>query len=144
FGAAGIAYRWEPDLKLVVAADREQEVDALVDDIRGEPSDPEGDELTPASDEWGEGEDAFAALGNLYDAADRLFHAPANIRAGLDLRAATKAVRDAPPPFGFNAVLWQTAGELGSRLSALLDEGASSEDVQAGAEALRDVLAEHI
>ena len=44
----------------------------------------------------------------------------------------------------FNAVLWRTAGELTSQLIDLIDAGAGNEDIQAGAEALRDVLAEHI
>jgi hypothetical protein len=40
-------------------------------------------------------------------------------------------------------VLWRTAGELATQLESLLTDG-SNDDIRAGAEALRDVLAEHI
>jgi hypothetical protein len=151
-GATGIAFRWEPDLTLAVAASREDEADNLIDELRasgggdgdGDDSDDEGGPLPPAADAWGEGEDAFSALGDLYDAADRLFHAPASVRAALDLDAAADAIANASPPFGFNPVLWRTAGELAEQLRVLIDDGASNEDIQAGAEALRDVLAEHV
>ena len=40
-------------------------------------------------------------------------------------------------------MLWKTAGELATQLESLLVDG-SNDDIRAGAEALRDVLAEHI
>ena len=52
-------------------------------------------------------------------------------------------MRKSSPPYGFSPVLWRTAGELATQLESLLGEG-SNDDIRAGAEALRDVLAEHI
>jgi len=123
---AGIPYRWEPGLVLAVTASREDEADELFG---------EGD---------GEGEEAFAAAGDLYDAADRLFHSPTSGGAKKELRRASEIVSVSEPPYGFNPVLWRTAGELASQLLTLFDEGASDDDVRAGAEALRDELQEHV
>ena len=150
--AAAVPFTWEPGLVLAVADGDETKADDIFDAVEDEEQDlDEGaaqvadeDILPAAPDAWGAGEDAFTSLGDLYDAADRLFHFPADVRAGLDLRAAATAVEGAAPPYGFNAVLWRTAGELAAQLIGLIDAGASNEDIQAGAEALRDVLAEHV
>jgi len=123
---AAIPYRWEPGLVLVVAASREAEADELF------------------GEDDGEGEEAFAAIGDLYDAADRLFHSPLSRGAKKELRRAGEIVRAADPPYGFSPVLWRTAGELANQLLGLFDQGASDDDVRAGAEALRDVLHEHV
>src|SRR4051812_26894044 len=142
----GIPFTWVPGLVLVVAAHREVEADNVFDELEtagpGEVSD--GGELPAADDDWGEGEDTFAALGDLFDAADRLFHTPTGTVAANDLRSAGAIVRSAEPPYGFNPVLWQTAGELAAKVEQVIDEGGSNADIQAAAEALRDVLHEHI
>jgi hypothetical protein len=128
---------------MAVAAHREADVDAILDTLDDAAGAADEDILAEASDDWGEGENAFAALGNLYDAADRLFHTPTGTTAANDLRQAGTIVRGAQPPFGFNPALWTTAGELATQLEGLLGEG-SNEEISAAAEALRDLLAEHI
>ena len=144
--ARGIPFTWVPGLILVVAAHREAEADAVFDELEeGGPADvPTEGELAPAEEDWGEGEDAFAALGDLFDAADRLFHTPTGTVAANDLREAAAIVRRSQPPFGFSPVLWQTAGELATKVEGVIDGGGSNDDIQAAAEALRDVLHEHI
>jgi hypothetical protein len=142
FTARVVPFRWEPGLIMAVAAHREADADAILDELEDALETDEG-VLPEATEEWGEGEDAFEALGDLYDAADRLFHTPTGTTAANDLRVAGATVRGAPPPFGFNPVLWKTAGELATQLETLLTDG-SNDDIRAGAEALRDVLAEHI
>jgi hypothetical protein len=99
--------------------------------------------LPEVDEDWGRGEDAFAALGDLFDAADRLFHTPTGTTAANDLREAGAVVRESPPPFGFDAQLWRTAGELATQVEGLLTEG-SNEDIKARAEVLRNALADHI
>jgi hypothetical protein len=137
-----VPFRWEPGLVMAVAAHREADADAIFDELE-QATEIEEDVLPEAGDEWGEGENAFEALGDLYDAADRLFHTPTGTTAANYLRDAGAVVRTAPPPYGFNPVLWKTAGELATQLEGLLSEG-SNDDISAAAEALRDVLAEHI
>jgi hypothetical protein len=141
--ARAIPFRWEPGLVLVVPSRREAEADAVFDELEGEGQPGEG-VLTPAGDEWGEGEAAFAALGDMFDAADRLLRSPASSHAAEKLRTAAATVDNSVPPYGFNPVLWSTASELAGQLQGLIDEGASDDDVRAGAEALRDVLHAHI
>ena len=150
--AAGVPFQWEPGLTLAVAEAEESKVDGIFDALAGDENEdaedpmeeePE-DALAPATEEWGASENAFSVLGDLYDAADRLFHAPASPSASADLLAAAEAVSEASPPYGFNAVLWRTAIDLADQLADLLTEKASDADIQAGGEALRDVLAEHV
>jgi hypothetical protein len=137
-----VPFRWEPGLILAVAAYREADADAIFDELEAAAEVQEGG-LPEAEEGWGESEDAFSALGDLFDAADRLFHMPTGTTAANDLREAGATVRAAPPPYGFNPVLWKTAGELATQLESLLTDG-SNDDIRAAAEALRDVLAEHV
>jgi hypothetical protein len=137
-----VPFRWEPGLILAVAAHREAEADAIFDELE-EAADIAGGALPEVDEDWGQGEDAFAALGDLFDAADRLFHTPTGTTAANDLREAGAVVRESPPPFGFDAQLWRTAGELATQVEGLLTEG-SNEDIKARAEVLRNALADHI
>ena len=138
-----VPFRWEPGLILAVAGHREADVDAILDTLDEAAAGPSEDVLPEAADDWGEGEDAFAALGDLYDAADRLFHTPTGTTAANDLKEAGAIVRAAPPPFGFDSQLWRPAGELATQIEALLTEG-SNDDIKARAEVLRNTLADHI
>jgi hypothetical protein len=52
-------------------------------------------------------------------------------------------VRASPAPFGFDAQLWRTAGELAAQIETLLTEG-STDDIRSRAEVLRNTLAAHI
>ena len=140
-----IPFRWEPGYTLAVAAHREAEADAVFDELE-QAVDIEGGSdgvLPEADDGWGAGENAFAALGDLYDAADRLFHTPTGTTAANDLREAGAVVRSSAPPFGFDAQLWRTAGELAAQVEQLLTDG-SNDDIRARAEHLRNTLADHV
>jgi hypothetical protein len=137
-----VPFRWESGLILAVAAHREAEADAVLDELEQAPDiDPAA--LIEADEDWGEGEDTFAALGDLFDASDRLFHTPTGTTAANDLRDAGGVVRGSPPPFGFDPQLWRTAGELSAQIETLLAEG-SNDDIKVRAQGLRDLLAPHI
>jgi hypothetical protein len=146
--ARAVPFTWEPGLVLAVAEHREADADRVFDELDAAALEETGDgndELLPvAEDGWGEGEDAFTALGDLFDAADRLAHTPTGTVAASDLRAASAIVRSSEPPFGFSPELWRKAGELASSIERQLDEGGSDQDVRSGAEALRDAVREHI
>jgi hypothetical protein len=141
-----VPFTWEPGLVLAVAAHREADADSVFDALDAAALDeiPDEEVLPEAEDGWGEGEDAFTALGDLFDAADRLFHTPTGTVAASDLRDSAAVVRASDPPFGFSPDLWRMAGELAAHLEQLIDEGGSDEAVRGGAEALRDALREHI
>jgi hypothetical protein len=138
-----VPFRWEPGLILAVAAHRESDADAVLDELEAVAAVSAEAALPEADEDWGQGEDAFAALGQLFDAADRLFHTPTGSTAANDLRDAGAVVRGAPPPYGFDPQVWRTAGELAAQVETLLADG-SNEEIQARAQILRDTLAPHI
>ena len=138
-----VPFRWEPGLILAVAAHREADADAVLDELEATGALAEDAALPEVDEEWGQGEDAFAALGELFDAADRLFHTPTGSTAASDLRQSGATVRGSSPPYGFDPQVWRTAGELASQVESLLTEG-SNEEIQARAQVLRDALAPHV
>jgi hypothetical protein len=140
--ARAIPFRWEPGLVIAVAAHREAEADAVFDELEAT-ADLDAAALPEVEEDWGEGEDTFKALGDLFDAADRLFHTPTGTTAANDLREAGATVRSASPPFGFDPQLWRTAGELTTQVETALSEG-SNDEISEHAQRLRDTLAPHI
>jgi hypothetical protein len=146
---AGVPYRWEDGYVLVVGPESEARVDELFgqtgddgDGADGNGGLGDGDGAEPAA--WAADEEAVEALSRLFDAADRLRHHPADDDAGAELADAAGVVLIAPVPFAMNRVLWATAGMLARQLLDLVEAGADSEDVQAGADALRAVLRDHV
>jgi hypothetical protein len=160
---AGIAYRWDPGYRLQVPPERETDVDVLfghdADDAEaaedgdgsGRPTggqedadDPVGwdpDDEPPA---WRDDEAAVTAQAELYSAADRLAHHPLNDGARAELADATGVVCMSSVPIGVNAVRWKTTQHLARQLLDLIEAGADSDDLIAGAEALRAVLRDHV
>jgi len=138
-----VPFRWERGLILAVAAHREADADAVLDELEAVGALSEDAALPEVEEDWGQGEDAFAALGELFDASDRLFHTPTGTLAANDLRESGAVVRASDPPYGFDPQLWRTAGELSAQVETLLTEG-SNEEIQARAQVLRDALAPHI
>ena len=162
---AGIPYRWEGDYVLVVGPESEDAVDELfgqtdsADTFARAPAGTSGDEPGSGPDddvsddvsgddeepaEWVADEEAAEALSRLFDAADRLRHRPSDDDAAAELADAAGVVLIAPVPFAMNRVLWATAGMLGRQLLDLVEGGAESDDIEAGADALRAVLRDHV
>lgn len=161
---AGVPYRWDPGFRLQVPSEHEQQVDALLADLR--PYEPPVDEeagaghgpVVAAGDalreidieqgeeptEWAADEASVQAMASLFDAADRLRHDPENETAAAELADATAVVTGAPVPFAVNPVLWQTVGHLARQLSDLVEAKAEADDIFHGADALRAVLRDHI
>jgi hypothetical protein len=138
-----VPFRWEPGLILAVAAHREADADAVLDELEAVAAVSEDAALPEVEEDWGQGEVAFAALGELFDAADRLFHTPTGTTAANDLRESGAVVRESAPPYGFEPQVWRNAGELALQVETLITEG-SNEEIQARAQVLRDAIAPHI
>jgi hypothetical protein len=161
---AGIRYRWEDGYRLLVGPESEERVDELfgqpvedetVEDEGGEDDggedeggeDDEDGDLADGEDEpaeWVADEEAVQALSRLFDAADRLRHHPTDDDAGAELADAAGVVLIAPVPFAMNRIVWATAGMLARQLLELVESQADSEDIEAGADALRAVLRDHV
>ncbi len=163
---AGVPYRWEDGYRLLVGPESEDEVDRLFGHTGDEGADVDaasgngraaaaatraapgdgpaayGDDDEPAA--WEADEEAVEALSRLFDAADRLRHRPQDEDAAAELADAAGVVLIAPVPFAMNQVVWATAGMLARQLLDLVESQAESEDIAAGADALRAVLRDHV
>ncbi len=135
---AEIPYRWEADLVLVVPTVAEEEVDRLLDELEeaGPPDVAEGDGEEDADG----GEEAQAAMADLFVAADRLQHAPNDEGIAGDIVAATTAVRASAPPYGIERPVWRRIQDLASTLVGDMEEAAEEDVVAGDARALRDFL----
>lgn len=139
---AEIPYRWEAGLVLVVPTVAEEEVDRLLDDLE------DTGELAPAEepddDEADGGEEAQAAMADLFVAADRLQHAPADVDVAADVTAAASVVRGSAPPYGIERPVWRRIQELATTLVGDIEEFAEEDVVGANARAVRDFLREYV
>jgi hypothetical protein len=149
---ADIPYRWEADLVLVVPTVAEQEVDLLLDELDAledtdkdlevaDEDDPEaeGDEDDEVATADG-GEEAQTAMGDLFVAADRLQHEPADPRMAADAMEAATMVAASEPPYGIERPVWKQIQGLAEKLATGLEEAADEDTVADDARALREYL----
>ena len=124
--ADGIPYRWERDIVLVVPEVAEEEVDVLLDHL--EAQDPElATEGAVGFDGAGEapdgGEEAQAAMVELFLAADRLRHSPLDQVVAADLEVAAEAVAARLPPYGIDPRVWERIQQMAAAtVSSSMDE----------------------
>jgi len=119
----------------------EDEVDRLLDEIEAAdvPDDAEGD-ADGVEDEADGGEEAQAAMAELFVAADRLQHAPTGENVAGHVIAAATGVRSSAPPYGIERPVWRQIQDLASTLVGDLEEEAEEDVVVEDARALRDYL----
>jgi hypothetical protein len=130
---AEIPYRWEADLVLVVPAVAEDEVDLLLDEL-GETEEPTDD------GEADGGEEAQGAMGDLFVAADRLQHDPADAILAADVLEAATTIGACLPPYGIERPVWRRIQALAATLLADLEEAVDEETVAADAHGVREYL----
>ena len=138
-----LPYRWEPGLALVVRVTDEELVDSLLDDIEDAEWEADGDDDGDADedDEQVEGgEEAQAAMSDLFVSADRLSHHPEDGAAAVELFNAADVVEASGPPYGIEAHVWDRVGALAGEVSRHLEESAGEDAVAASARSLRDFL----
>jgi hypothetical protein len=124
----GIGYAWDGG-DLIVAAEREEEVDAIFEAVSGMPA--------PDDDDGGEGR--YRALEELFAAADRLTHDPGSEARRADVVAAALAA-DGGTPFGMADVEWWQVRARVRGLAEAIAQGAASTRVHDDAVAVRDLL----
>ncbi len=131
---AEIPFRWEADLVLTVPAVAENEVDLLLDQL-GETEELDDDDGADG------GEEAQGAMSDLFVAADRLQHDPADASLGADVLALTTTVGASAPPYGIERPVWRRIQALAATLAADLEDGELDEEtVAADARAVREYL----
>jgi hypothetical protein len=136
-------YRWEPNLVLVVPSAAESDVDRLLDDIEAA----EGDELAvgEGDDEPDGGEEAQAAMGDLFTAADRLQHDPGDAGLAADFARTSAVVQESLPPYGVERRVWVQVQEMAAQLAWSSSGDFVDEDaVAAEAHALREFLRSYV
>ena len=130
---AEIPYRWESEFVLVVPAVTEEEVDVLLDELG---------EIEELEDDGGidGGPEAHNAMADLFVAADRLQHDPADPDVATDLLAAATTVQACLPPYGIDRPVWRRIQGLAATVTTDLDDAVDDETVAADARALREYL----
>jgi hypothetical protein len=144
----GIPYRWEDGVVLVVPASAEAQVDALLDEIDENADNGEG-EAALLEVEAGEdgGEEAAAAMGDLFVAADGMSHGTYEEAEVVDFIEAAAAVAQCLPPFGIEAQVWSRIQNESSAIVTALEKGNDGDDdevVIEGARALRELLRHYV
>ena len=145
-----IPYRWEDKLVLVVPAEAEEQVDAILDEIEenalAEEEGFEGDEsLLPEEGEDG-GEEAAAAMSDLFIAADGLQHGTYDEQRVVEFMEAAAAVAQCLPPYGIEPHVWQRVQNESSTIVAALEKSDDDNDeaTATAARALRDLLRQYV
>lgn len=133
---AGVPYRWEPGVVLVVPAATERQADRLLDEVEAA-----GPLTAEPEVELDGGEEAQAAMAELFVVADRLRHAPFDQGLAAELAELAEVVNASLPPYGVDAGVWSRVQGLASNAAASGQDGMADEDrVAADATALRDLL----
>ena len=138
-------FRWEEGLVLVVAAEVEEQVDRLLDEIQAESAGQSPDAALEAEgeDEADGGEEAQAAMADLFVVADRLQHEPFDKGTGDDFVATAATVGESLPPFGIERAEWTRIQTMASTVVTAL-EGDDDEGIVTGARTLRDFLRDYV
>jgi hypothetical protein len=133
-----IPYRWEAGIVLSVPETVEGVVDSILDDLeQSEDEGVEGGEDDEAAEEPPDGgEEAQAAMADLFVLADRLRHAPADLIIAGELEAVADVAAASLPPYGIDGPTWQRVNDLSAAVVEAEDELAVIET----ADALRDFL----
>jgi hypothetical protein len=136
---SGIPHAWESDGELVVRAEDSERVDDILDEVEYP------DALDVPDDDTGADDDgAYTVLSDLFIAADRLMHAPADMRVADELVAVTERVDEADAPFGIAPETWDEIRELAAVLRRAVSENADEDVVSHDAAALRHRLREYV
>lgn len=136
----GIPHLWEEG-DLVVRDEDAERVEEILDDIEAaEGILDEEAELPPGDD----GEAAYEVLSDLYVAADRLMHDPADGGLAADLMTAAEAAEQSGPPYGVSPEEWRRITGMAAALRADLMSAAPEEVVATGARDLRQLLSRYV
>lgn len=151
----GVPWRWEAGPVLVVDERDQLIIELILDDLEAEEGgDPgtgwlrdedEEDDEEGAPDDGVEaaGEAPQETLGDLFDVADRLFHAPFNAQFLSELEDRLEIVETSSAPFGLDRAVWKGIAERGR---AVVDAAEASEEeaIADTARALRDFLRPYV
>ena len=143
----GIPYRWEDNYVLVVPAEAEEQVDAVLDEI--DENALESDESALVDLETGDdgGEEATTAMSDLFIAADGLSHETYDEEKVVEFIEAASAVGQCLPPYGIEPLVWNRIQSEAAAIVTAIEKGEDGDDneaVTSAARALRDLLRNYV
>lgn len=137
---AGIAHIWEVGTDLVVSVADAPVIDSYIGEVRN----PEGfadDEIASLEAESDVDDEAiYAAMSNLYVAADKLMQRPGDEATAGEFYLAADDVDGLPAPFGFDPRVWSQVLNLTLAIVDGLDAEADPEAIGDNAKSLRQIL----
>ena len=134
--AAGIAFGFDDDGDLEVAADDEARVDGLFDKlVEGDGTD-DASEFGPGLD----GVDAHDVLSRLFVASDRLQRNPRDRKGNRNLVRGREEIVQLALPFGFEARTWRAVLNQVEALVDIVAGDATQDEIITVAATTRDVL----
>lgn len=134
--AAGIAYGFDEDGDLQVAAADEARVEGLFDKLAGDDGEGDAGEFGPGLD----GTDAHEVLSRLFVASDRLQRNPRDRKGNRNLARGSDEIRQLALPFGFEARTWRAVLNQVEALVDIADSDATQDEIATAAATTRDVL----
>jgi hypothetical protein len=139
---ADVPFRWSPGPVLVVREEGQAVVEAFLDELEAE-----SDATAPEEAGWEEdgstGEEGAAALGDLFETADRLLRRPWEIASLAQMEELVGVVNESEPPFGIEPGVWE-AIESGAAAVVAAGHLDDEEGVQDAARRLRALLREYV
>ena len=139
---AGVAHRLEVGSDLIVSTG-----DAgLIDEFLEEAQNPDGF-ADAEMDEFAEDVDdeaVYAAMSNLYVAADKLMQRPGDSPTHGTFYLAADDVEDLPAPFGFDPRVWAQVLGLAASIVSALDAQSDEDTIGSDARALRQLLVNYV
>ena len=140
----GIPYRWEDTLTLVVPAGAEAEVDAILDEIDENAATDESALLLDLDTGEDGGEEATAAMSDLFIAADGLQHGTYDEQRVVEFMEAAAAVAGCLPPFGIEPQVWSRVQSQAAAIVGSLEKGEDDDGTAEAAKALRALLRQYV
>ena len=133
---AGIAYGFDNDGDLEVAAADEARVDGLFDKLAGGPEGADSVEFGPGLD----GVDAHDVLSRLFVASDRLQRNPRDRKGNRNLARGSEEIGQLALPFGFEPRTWRAVLDQVQTLTDIVGSDATPDEIAGVAGTTRDVL----
>jgi hypothetical protein len=141
---AGISHIWEVATDLVVSVGDAPMIERYIEEVRN--PDGFGDEELAAFDEESDVDDeaVYAAMSNLYVAADKLMQRPGDDATAGEFYIAVDDVDGLPAPFGFDPRVWSQVQDLANKIADTLDAEGDTEVIGTDARTLRQLLANYV
>jgi hypothetical protein len=135
-GIIGVAHEFDVNGDLVVHAEDEERLDAILDDIENAADDEDGADPVDL-----DGLDVNELLSELFEAADRVRRNARDAQGVLSMLDTAPTIERVRTPFGFERVTWDGILGLTRSVRELLEDDDSDDaDIEDQAQRLRDVL----